>query len=422
MNQTTSEVILGDSLDSMKRVESVSVDLVYLDPPFFTNRHHSAVTRDRTKKFSFSDVWNDLREYAEFMEIRLREVYRVLKDSGSVFVHCDKNANFLLRALLDNLFGSEQFRSEIIWTYRRWSNSARGLMPAHQTLLFYSKSDHFKFNRIYCAYSETTNVDQILQLRTRDAHGVCAYATNQDGENIYCDEKKGVPLSDVWEIPFLNPKAKERTGYPTQKPILLLERVIEIATAPGDLVLDPFCGSGTTLVAAKILGRRSIGLDSSEEAVNLARQRLTAPEKTESALLQKGRAAYANADKDALSLIQGLDLVPVQRNTGIDAFLKINNENSLVPVRVQRQDEALSEAAHKLYRAAKSKNAIRAILIRTNDNTNLLFETPLPESIIVVDAPAFQIKQKLSEIVANLVTAHTASKVLHTDAPKAVRG
>jgi site-specific DNA-methyltransferase (adenine-specific) len=355
------------------------------------------------------------------MQMRLREVHRVLKDTGSVFVHCDKSANFLLRALLDNLFGSEQFRSEIIWMYRRWSNSAKGLMPAHQTLLFYSKTDHFKFNRIFCAYSETTNIDQILQLRARDEHGVSAYATNQNGEIIYCEEKKGVPLSDVWEIPFLNPKAKERTGYPTQKPILLLERVIEIATDPGDLVVDPFCGSGTTLVAAKILGRNSIGLDSSEEAVDLARQRLTMPKKTESALLQKGRAAYDNADKDALSLLQGLDLVPVQRNSGIDAFLKISDGNLLVPVRVQLQDEALSEAADKLYRASKTKNAVRAILIRTHEDIKLLFGTQLPESIIVVDSPAFQIKQKMSEIVTDLNVAHTADKALHTDAPIVAR-
>lgn len=420
MNQTNSEVILGDSLATMKGIESASVDLVYLDPPFFTNRHHSAVTRDRTKKFSFSDVWSNLSEYAEFMEIRLREVHRVLKDTGSVFVHCDKSANFLLRILLDNIFGTDQFRSEIIWTYRRWSNSAKGLMPAHQTLLFYSKSEHFKFNRIYCEYSETTNIDQILQLRARDAHGVSAYATNHDGEIIYCDEKKGVPLGDVWEIPFLNPKAKERTGYPTQKPILLLERVIEIATDPGDLVLDPFCGSGTTLVAAKILGRNSIGLDSSEEAVNLSRDRLLTPEKTESALLQKGRASYANADKNALSLLQGLDLVPVHRNSGIDAFLKITTVNSLVPVRVQRQGEALSEAAHKLHRAAKSKNAKRAILIHIHDDTKLLFGNSIPESILVIDAPSFQIKQRVMEI-ANWYEENTANKALHADAPKAAR-
>lgn len=417
MNQSPCEVILGDSLETMKKIATASVDLVYLDPPFFTNRHHSAVTRDRTKKFSFSDVWNDLSEYAGFMEIRLKEVHRVLKNSGSVFVHCDKSANFLLRILLDNTFGVDQFRSEIIWTYRRWSNSAKGLMPAHQTILFYSRTDNFKFNRIYCAYSETTNVDQILQLRIRDSHGVSAYATDQNGEIIYCDEKKGVPLSDVWEIPFLNPKAKERTGYPTQKPILLLERIIEIATDPGDLVLDPFCGSGTTLIAANILGRSSIGMDSSEEAVNLARQRLVSPEKTESALLQKGRAAYANADKDALSLLQGMDMVPVQRNIGIDAFLNISKKSSLVPVRVQRQGEALSEAAHKLHQAAKSKNASKAILIRTHEEIKLLFGTHLPESIIVVDAPAFQIKQKISELIDNCVECGKTRRIQKSARP-----
>ena len=101
---------------------------------------------------------------------------------------------------------------------------------------------------------------------------------------------------------------------------------------------------------------------------------------------------YATADKDALSLLQGLDFVPVQRNIGIDAFLKISNESSLVPVRVQRQGEALSEAANKLYRATKSKKATKAILIRTHEDIKLLFGSPLPESIIVVDAPAFQIK------------------------------
>ena len=398
MNRTTtSEVIHGDSLITMKQIKNSSVDLVYLDPPFFTNRHHSAVTRDRSKKFSFSDVWDNLSEYAEFMEVRLREIHRLLKDTGSIFVHCDKSANFLFRLLLDNIFGANQFRSEIIWTYRRWSNSAKGLMPSHQTIFYYSKSEHFKFNHIYGAYSETTNIDQILQLRTRDEHGVSTYATNHNGEIIYSDQKKGVPLSDVWEIPFLNPKAKERTGYPTQKPILLLERIVEITTDPGDLVLDPFCGSGTTLVAAKILGRNSIGLDSSEEAINLSRQRLENPEKTESALLKKGRASYDKSDRDALSLLQGIDLIPVHRNAGIDAFLKVTDESQLVPVRVQRPMETLSDALHKLNQAAKSKKASKAILVRTHDDAISLFGDKIPDSIIVVDAPAFKIKQEVDK-------------------------
>jgi len=410
MSQVSSEVILSDSLYAMEKMQGSTIDMVYLDPPFFTNRHHSAVNRDRTQKFSFSDVWNGLSEYAEFMEDRLKQIHRLLKDAGSIFVHCDKNSNFLLRGLLNDVFGEDQFRSEIIWTYRRWSNSAKGLMPAHQTIFFYSKTDQFKFNRIYCPYSETTNVDQILQLRARDEFGISSYATNQNGENVYGGIKKGVPLSDVWEVPFLNPKAKERTGYPTQKPILLLERVIEISTQPGDLVLDPFCGSGTTLVAAKILGRHSIGMDCSEEAVNLAQRRLALLEKTESALMKKGRASYVNVDSEALALLGGLDIVPVQRNAGIDAFLKISIENSPVPIRVQRKGEHLFDAANKLAKASESKNAIRAILVRTHEDNTLFSENVLPENIILVDATAFQVKQTISKLIANFVIMHTASE------------
>ncbi|MCQ8117193.1 DNA-methyltransferase [Methylomonas rosea] len=404
MTEIRSEVRLGDCLEQMKNIASESVDLIYLDPPFFTNRHHTAINRERTQIFSFSDAWNGLTEYAEFMELRLRQIHRILKNTGSVFVHCDKSANFLLRVLLDKVFGSEQFRSEIIWTYRRWSNSAKGLMPAHQTIFFYSKTTQFKFNRIYCPYSETTNIDQILQLRARDQHGVSTYATDQNGEVIYSGNKKGVPLSDVWEIPFLNPKAKERTGYPTQKPVLLLERVIEIASTPGDLVLDPFCGSGTTLVAAKLLGRSSIGIDCAPEAVELTQCRLTEPDKTESNLLKKGRAAYINANNDLLSMLNGLDFIPVQRNAGIDAFINTTVDTPPIPVRIQRQKESIADAANKLANAAKSKNAILAILVRTHLDNNTLFDDEIPPLIKLVEATALQINQTLTIQITDIVS------------------
>jgi len=408
MTKLSSEVRLGDCLELMSNIASDSVDLIYLDPPFFTNRHHSSINRDRTQTFSFSDAWNGLSEYGEFMELRLRQIHRILKNTGSVFVHCDKNANFLLRVLLDEIFGREQFRSEIIWSYRRWSNSAKGLMPAHQTIFFYSKTAQFKFNRIYSPYSETTNVDQILQLRARDKHGVSTYATDAHGEVIYSGDKKGVPLSDVWEIPFLNPKAKERTGYPTQKPVLLLERVIEIASDPGDLVLDPFCGSGTTLVAAKLLGRHSIGMDCASEAVELTKSRLTLPEKTESNLLKKGRSSYANADHELLQILTGLDFVPVQRNAGIDAFLNTSIDASPVPIRIQRQDESLGDAVNKLARAIKSKNALLAILVRTHDDSIALFEDEIPKFIKLVDATALQIRQSLATKITNIMKQNSS--------------
>lgn len=395
MKDAASHAIQGDCLAELGRLNESEVDLVYLDPPFFTNRRHSSITRDRTKTFSFDDVWGDLGEYAEFMEHRLKQVHRVLKHSGSVFVHCDSSANFILRALLDKIFGVDQFRSEIIWTYKRWSNSARNLLPAHQTIFFYSKSGAYKFNVLYGAYSETTNIDQILQLRQRDSHGVSKYATDEMGNVVYGTEKNGVPLSDVWDIPFLNPKARERTGYPTQKPVLLLERIIKISTEPGDFIVDPFCGSGTTLVAAGILGRKSLGIDTSIEAVGLANQRISQPVKTDSALLKKGRIAYATADLKALGLLEGLDLVPVHRNAGIDAFLRSRNGEALIPIRVQRSGESISDAATLLARAATSKSSTAAILIRTNEESDLFSVATLPSFMYLVDSTALRVSALL---------------------------
>lgn len=421
MNELLGQAIHGDCLHVMAHIDNSTIDLAYLDPPFFTNRHHSSVSRDRSQKFSFADIWSGLADYAEFMEARIRQIHRVLRDTGSIFVHCDTSANFLLRTILDEVFGEDQFRSEIIWAYRRWSNSANGLLPAHQTIFFYSKTDQYKFNRVYGAYSETTNIDQILQLRARDEYGVSAYATDQNGNVIYCGEKKGVPLSDVWDIPFLNPKAKERTGYPTQKPVLLLERIIEICTDAGDLVLDPFCGSGTTLVAAKLLGRRSIGIDSSQEAVTLTQGRLDIPTKTDSALLKKGRASYANADKEALSLLAGLDFLPVQRNAGIDAFLRVQIDGSLVPIRVQRSTETIMEAASKLARSAHSKKAAKAILVRIQKSDDLFSDGMLPRLIEMIDSTALRVSERVAELLAEIATEKAANTAFQGTRRQAAR-
>ena len=188
---------------------------------------------------------------------------------------------------MDEIFGSDYFQSEIIWTFKRWSNSKIGLLPAHQNIFFYSKTSNFKFNKIFTDYSYTTNIDQILQNRKRDEFGKSVYDNDENGDIKLNLEKKGVPLSDVWDIPFLNPKANERVGYPTQKPVILLKKIIELVTSEGDLVVDPFCGSGTTLVAAKLLNRNFIGIDISEDAVELANNRVANPMETRSNLLKK---------------------------------------------------------------------------------------------------------------------------------------
>jgi len=387
----------GDCLDILRSREGLEVDLVYLDPPFFTQRKQSLSPRDRSKEFSFDDRWRSICDYAFFLSDRLKELHHTLKPTGSIFFHCDKTASHVARLILDDVFGVKNFQSEIIWSYKRWSNSARKLLPAHQTILFYSKGCDFKFNTIFTDYSPTTNVDQILQRRSRDESNKSIYTRDRNGDVVYAGSKRGVPLSDVWEIPFLNPKAKERTGYPTQKPILLLEQIILLSTDEGDVVLDPFCGSGTTLVAATLLHRSAVGIDISKEAVGLTRRRLAEPVKTESQLLKNGIDSYRTANSAALSLLNGIPHTPVQRNSGIDAFLTETYKGVPVPVRVQRHGETVADAAYALHKAAKTKRARRMILVATEDQPSLL-EMGIPQEILVVTSTSLSISRVLQEM------------------------
>ncbi len=355
----------GDCLSWLKAIEPGSVDLVYLDPPFFTQKVQKAKTRDNSQEFSFSDTWGSIEEYKAFMKQRIEECSRTLRDTGSIFVHCDSSASHHVRLILDEVFGSDNFQSEIIWVYRRWSNAKRGLLNAHQTIYFYSKSDTFKFNVIQTDYSPTTNIDQILQERERDVHGKSIYKKDRQGRVVLGKEKKGVPLSNVWEIPYLNPKASERAGYPTQKPVLLLEKIIEIATEQGDVVLDPMCGSGTTLVAAALLERHWIGIDIEPGAIELARARLDSPQKTVSRLLEVGKEAYRKQDDKTRSVLEAMNALVVERNNGLDGFLKVHYLGTPVAIRVQKEHESIEEARRQLLKASATKGCILKILVRT---------------------------------------------------------
>jgi len=404
------EVYRGDCLSALRQLDEGGISLAYLDPPFLTQKSHRLSDRGGEREFSFDDTWASSDAYAEFMRLRLEEVRRVVSEDGSVFVHCDRNANHIMRGVLDDVFGADMFRSEIIWHYRRWSNSRKGLLPAHQTIYYYTKSSRYTFNRIWQEYSPSTNVDQILQRRARSASGKVTYERDGDGNAKPTPDKKGVPLGDVWDIPYLNPKARERTGYPTQKPILLMERIISISTNEGDTVLDPFCGSGTTLVAAKLMGRHSIGIDISEEAVNLTRKRLDNITKTQSRLAINGRDSYRRTDRFLYSLLWGLDYVPVQRNKGIDAILKSGVNGTPVPIRVQRDGETALEAARKLHRASKSKGADLMFLIATSANDFPGFGNDFPDGVVVIDSPAMAISDRLSSYLANPDSIHAEDK------------
>jgi site-specific DNA-methyltransferase (adenine-specific) len=381
------ELYESDCVKKLKELKSSTFQLIYLDPPFFTQKRHALSPRDEEIEYSFSDLWASLNDYLFFMREVLQECRRVLKDQGSIFLHCDKSASHHLRVLLEQIFGEDNFQSEIVWAYKRWSNSKKGLLNSHQIIYFYSNGIDFKFNPIFVDYSPTTNIDQILQSRARNGLGKSAYKRDENGDTVLGEEKKGVPLSDVWNIPFLNPKAKERVGYPTQKPIILLEQIIKIATDPGDWILDPFCGSGTTLVAANLLERNSVGIDISPEAIELSQNRANEPLKSESAVYINGEETFLNKTNYERNLLAALDAIPVERNNGIDGFLRNYLDGFPVAVRIQKPDEDIETAQRKLLSAGKSKHCRKLILIRTNRVNNSFFlGNPIDDSILILDS------------------------------------
>ena len=387
------KILTGNSLKVLKTIDTESVDMVYMDPPFFTQRKHSLKNKDNSKEYEFDDKWSDINEYIDFIKNILIESKRVLKNTGNIFVHCDKTASHYIRVALDEVFSITNFKSEIIWSYKRWSNAKKGLLNSHQNIYFYSKTKDFKFNTLYTDYSPTTNIDQILQDRERDENGKSKYKTDENGKVILGKAKKGVPMSDTWEIPYLNPKAKERTGYPTQKPVLLLNRILEISTSEKDLVLDPFCGSGTTCVSAKILNRKYIGIDKSKDATELTEKRLVDLIVSSSALLENGSNSYIEKDEKELAILKSIDAVPVQRNNGIDGFLKRNIKNKPVPVRIQKPYETIEEAISKLENSTQAKNSDIRILIQTNE-LNALFG--VNSNVIIVKANELEINKHIS--------------------------
>ncbi len=388
----------GDCLHEMKKIADASVDLVCLDPPHWTQKTHTLKTRDNATTYQFHDRWDGIAAYRDFMRPRLAECARVLKETGSIFLHCYRTASHHLRLILDDVFGMANFRSEIIWHYKRWSNAKKGLLNSHQTIYFYSKTACYKFNTMFTEYSPTTNLEQILQDRARDENGKSVYRKDASGQVISGRFKKGVPLTDVWELPYLNPNAAERVGYPTQKPMLLLERIIKLVTDEGDTVLDPFCGSGTTLVAAKRLNRHAIGIDVSAEAIALTQKRLEHPIRGSTYLSKTDAKNYHARDRNVAAILQTLDARRVPNNKGIDGILRKDDNGKAVAVRIQREHESLQEARALLLKACQNKGFGRKILIRTSRVAqNALFDTQVvDDKLVVIDSCQFLIDSILT--------------------------
>ncbi len=360
----TNALYYGDNLHVLRdHIPDESIDLIYLDPPFNSNRSYNVLFKETSSASSqaqieaFEDTWhwgniaqetfeeialhggddtarllkamvdglghNDVTAYLTMMAVRLVELRRVLKSTGCLYLHCDPTAGPYLRVVMDSIFGPRNFVNEVVWKRSSaHSDSAQGSKHygrLHDTLLVYAKSQAYTWNEVYEGHSPeyvATHYPYVEEGTGRrygldnitgpggaakgnpsyEVMGVTRYwrysrermeQLIQQGRIVqprpgavprfkrYLDETKGVPLQDVWsDLSPLNSQAKERLGYPTQKPLSLLERIIQVSSNPGDVVLDPFCGCGTAIHAAHKLDRRWLGIDVTHLAIGLVRRRM----------------------------------------------------------------------------------------------------------------------------------------------------
>lgn len=272
-------------------------DLIYLDPPFNSNRNYNVIFKEglvdsSAQIHAFEDSWhwtdeareqfeylvtktnqsvsdlmqafekilghNDVLAYLTMMTVRLIELHRVLKPTGSLYLHCDPTASHYLKLVLDTIFGKKNFRNEIIWFYKTGGASKQWFAKKHDIILFYTKTDKYTFN-----------------IQKEKSYMMHEYGFKKS--EFFKDERGQYTftlMKDVWEIPAVGSADKQRLGYPTQKPEALLERIIKTSSKEGDWVLDPFCGCGTTVSVAERLNRNWVGIDISTLAINLIQNRL----------------------------------------------------------------------------------------------------------------------------------------------------
>ena len=289
----------GDNLDIMRGMNSNCVDLIYLDPPFNSNKNYSAPVGSEAAGAAFKDTWTlddvdlawhgeiadrepalhdviaaagsahsaGMKSYVIMMAVRLLEIKRILKEEGTVYLHCDPSASHYLKLIMDAVFNRANFRNEIVWCYRGAGYPKRDFGRRHDLLLRYSKTKNYTFNLddVREEYAEATKKRFSYHIGNKRRTG----DYGQQSLNPL-----GKHPDDWWQIQPIAPSAKEREGYPTQKPLALLDRIVKASSNEGDAVLDPFCGCATACVAAERLNREWAGIDLSPKAAQLVKKRI----------------------------------------------------------------------------------------------------------------------------------------------------
>ena len=287
-------LVRGDNLLALGALRDAGVRaaLVYLDPPFFTGREHTLLERSDAKAgkgkrtAAFDDRWESLDAYLAALVERVAVARELLLPEGCLVLHVDPRTSHYSKVLCDEIFGVDCFASEIVWRYRRWPSKTRNFQRMHDVLLRYVRDPKAvpRFRQLYEPLAASTRATW----GDRKQRAVVDASGRRLRSSSTADPTPGTPLGDVWEIGIVAPVAKERTGYPTQKPEALLERLVTSCTEPGDLVVDPYLGSGTTLAVCARLGRSALGIDLNRRSLEITRRRLVALgiEPTEERLLE----------------------------------------------------------------------------------------------------------------------------------------
>lgn len=318
-------IYCGDNLEQLGRMPDGCIDLIYIDPPFNSNRNYEVFWGETKEKRAFDDRHASTQAYIEFMRPRCVELARVLKKTGSFYFHCDWHASHYVKVMLDQVLGENNFENEIVWKRYGAHSNSQGYGAVHDVILYYGGGEGLTFNREFEPYDplyieerfrfkdpdgrrwaeQNLNNPAVRpnltydfkaqngitykppdngwkftreRMAALDASGGLHYPKKPGGRlrlKQYLDEMPGVPISDVWtDISVIGGTSPERLGYPTQKPLSLLERIIKASSNEHDIVLDAFCGCGTALVAAQNLKRQWIGIDVSPTACRVMAKRL----------------------------------------------------------------------------------------------------------------------------------------------------
>lgn len=416
MKNALNALYYGDNLTWLKDRKyfpDESVDLIYLDPPFNSKANYNLIfnepgkfDKSQAQIKAFDDTWNwdseasgialnelsqnkpqiaefiswlsrqgksseSIAAYLSMMTVRLSELHRILNPTGSLYLHCDPTASHYLKLILDQIFGVKNFRNEIAWCYRAGGVPRKGYPSKHDIIFFYTKGKEFTFNHEYVPYTEGTLKRGLTQVKGKYFEkGLRA---------------EGTPIQDWWSDlrKVLSPTAKETLGYPTQKPLSLLERIIKISSNKGDIVLDPFCGCGTTIDAAEKLNRRWLGIDVTWLAIDLVEKRLRATygSKITNTYEVHGKPydvasakALANKSKKEFEIwaITLVGAVPREHDGGVDGifgFVEKDKKTRTIIVQVKGGDVLNPGMVRELIGTVKKEGAAIGLLITLKEPT-----------------------------------------------------